>query len=227
MGIDHIIKGKLQQKKLNQDIQEVLGLYPELDVLYKNQRPTKIHGVFRLFDNYNVEQGNWIIAIKIPSEYPYAFPELYELSDKIERSEDTHIADDGKVCLELDIIANYIAKNKGITLLTFINNYVIKYFCWILLYTSGYKEELEFWKHNLDGYKQFLYERLDTFDDLLVLKCLDIITDNNLPSRNDLCFCGSGKKYKHCHARKIESIGIFDHKVLQFFKALFKNSTKH
>lgn len=28
---------------------------------------------------------------------------------------------------------------------------------------------------------------------------IEWVTFNDLPDRNDLCFCGSGKKYKKCH----------------------------
>jgi len=135
--IDHISNEKKRLKSLNEDLEKVLKKYSGLSIQYFDDIPSSISGAFILNDNNNVEQGRWNIRILIPKKYPYGFPILYETSNKIDPSEDTHKRDDGSICVELDIIWLHIAR-QGITILDFIDQYVIKYFSWILLHQNGY-----------------------------------------------------------------------------------------
>lgn len=208
MDIDHILKDKKLQVKLNKDLLRVLNQHSGLMVHYERNVPKHIYGAFRIFDDNGVEQGNWDIKIPIPENYPYEFPQLIETSKKIKASEDTHMDEFGKACTELDIIAEKVAL-KGISLYNFIQSYVVKYFSWQILYASGEHEQLESWEHHYKGKLQFFFEKLNTTDFDFVRKCMEAIKERRLPKRNEPCICDSNVKFKRCHLNKIGELGAY------------------
>jgi hypothetical protein len=203
--IDRISSEKKRLKNLNADVIEALKKYSGLSVIYEDEVPVSINGSFILSDNSTTEQGRWEIRILIPKNYPHGFPLLFETSNYIIPSEDTHKHDDGSICVELDIICLYIAR-KGISICDFINLYVLKYFSWILLYQNGLADNLKFWNHKDDGYKQFFNEVLNSNNDLIIRKILLHFLNNSLPGRNDSCLCESDRKYKNCQWKCLEEL---------------------
>jgi hypothetical protein len=60
--------------------------------------------------------------------------------------------------------------------------------------------------HGVAGYVEFVQEILDGNEDLL-LALVPIFISSSAVGRNDVCPCGSGKKFKKCHLNTVESIG--------------------
>lgn len=99
---------------------------------------------------------------------------VYEIGNKIEKCADNHFNNDKSCCLGL------FTKSKPKTLLEFIKNYVCPFFVW-QAYKEKYKKIPPWgeWSHGKTGINEF-YQEI------------------NKIGRNDMCPCGSGKKYKKC-----------------------------
>lgn len=219
-GINLILKENKRNKELNKDLSLTLDNNPGLMIYYIGETPLFVYGIYRVIDNNGIEQGNWNIKIPIPKNYPYEFPQLIETSKKIEPGEENHISENGKACVELDIISEGIGKN-GITITDFIKRYVLKYFCWQLKNSTEDKDNLESWKHKDEGRKEFFYTTLKTNDDVFVLKCIDILKKRTMPGRNKECFCGSGNDYKKCHETQIKELDRYGRDILIKYEKLF------
>ena len=219
--IDLILKDKKISRQLNEDIAKVLNENSGLMVYYKNNTPIYLHGIYRLVDDEGVEQSNWNIKLIIPIKYPFAFPKLYELSNKIERIADNHINEEGLICVENSMNEDYL-KQKGMKLYDFIATYVVKYFCWILSAQRIGREGLQEWKHECDGIKQVFIEALSSSDLNFILNCYERLKKRNFPSRNENCFCGSSKKYKNCHETGIQSLDKYGIEILTKYISVFE-----
>lgn len=205
---------KITKKALDKDIAATLENFPELQLISNNDI-SFLKGIYTVKDNSGIVQGEYEIAIVIPKKYPYEFPKLYELSQKITpRIDDRHIDENGLACVEID--QNIVLKSKkGICIKNFIEQYVHRYFCWQLRYDAGDRDGLEEWAHYDKGTLQFYRENLKLDDMETIIKSLKVLSEKSLPKRNDPCICGSNKKYKACHQNLIE-------KIIDLGKAKFK-----
>jgi len=197
--------GETIQQILNKDIAATLENYPELQFIYNNNS-NFLKGIYTVKDNYGIIQGEYEIAIVIPKMYPYEFPQLYELSQKITpRIDDRHIDKHGLACVEIE--QNIILRaKKGITIKEFIEQYVHRYLCWQLRYDVGDRDSLEEWAHYDKGILQFYRANFKINDTTTIIKILKTLIDNRLPKRNEACLCNSNKKYKACHEILINRI---------------------
>ncbi len=196
---------KTVKQILDKDIIATLECYPELRLI-SNKETSFLKGIYTIRDNNGVIQGEYEIAIVIPKKYPYEFPKLYELSQKImPRIDDRHIDKQGLACVEID--QNIILKSKkGISIKEFIEKYVHRYFCWQLRYDAGDRDGLEEWAHYDKGTLQFYRENLQLDAIETIVEILKVLCENSLPKRNDPCICCNNQKYKYCHQNLIEGI---------------------
>lgn len=144
--------------------------------------------------------GSFLIEIHFTANYPYRFPDLYEVGGEIERHPDWHKYDDDRCCVTVP--ADEILKCKqGISLINFIEKFAIPFFAnHLYRKLTGRYRNGEF-GHSIVGPLQFYTELLKTNDIKLWKKyyeyCFEEI--NFKFDRNAPCFCGSKMKYKKCH----------------------------
>lgn len=138
------------------------------------------------------------IIIRVDKSYPNTFPEVVLLDDKIDKIEDNHISEKGNICFEHDYVTNAIAKS-GLRLYDFANYFLPKYFSWVLVKKYGDAQNLQEWAHGNDGTKQFYENLLETTDKNTIRLFLENYCKVSKINRNDKCYCGNGKKIKHCH----------------------------
>lgn len=214
---------KTTKQLLDKDIVATLESYPELQLI-SNNGTIFLKGIYTVRDNNSVIQGEYEIAIVIPKRYPYEFPKLYELSQKImPRIDDRHIDKNGLACVEIEQNI-LIESKKGITIKQFIEKYVHRYFCWQLRYEAKDFEGLEEWAHYDKGTIQFYKEKLALDELQIIISILEALISNKLPGRNEVCLCNSGKKYKICHERLIEEIlGLGKVQFEKDYKVLLDN----
>ncbi len=149
-------------KPLHIDLIKTLKANPGFLLVYVNKVPAYLHGKYTLLDNNNIMQEEYEVRIYFDSEkYPYSFPVLQEISNKIPRCIDRHMNKDGFTCVE---IAQRIAiiTSKGITIKQFVDFYVHKFFCWQLVYDLESKKDLKEWPHFQDGTMKFYSEIFNT-----------------------------------------------------------------
>ena len=135
--------------------------------------------IFPCFDSNNCLYGYYEIAIYLNTNTPI----VYEISNKIKKlaeklnkpKEDLHLYDnDYKCCLGLGI-------NPNLSLSKFIANWVYPYFVW-----QAYFEKY----HKVPPSGEYSHNILQAG-----IEYLQKIKNTGV---NDLCLCGSGKKYKKC-----------------------------
>jgi hypothetical protein len=164
----------------------------------------KVKDFFKFSGNFYLTnpQGNLIesfeIVILIGKAYPNVFPIVFSVDDKIEKIDDFHISKEGVVCVEHTYVANKLVST-GLRVYDFINYYLPKYFSWVLLKQNGISENLQEWAHQDKGTKQFYESLLGTTNKNTICLFLESYSKASKIKRNDKCYCGNGKKIKHCH----------------------------
>lgn len=154
---------------LKTDLKAALDRNPGLSISYKKSEPQFLYGKYDIYNPKGELQDFYEIRIYFDAhKYPYSFPVLQEMSNKIHpRCEDRHIDDNGFACLEIRERIPVITKN-GISIIEFIENYVNKYFCWQILYDLEEFESLKEWPHFAPG-------TLEIYQNLLNLVSIDHI----------------------------------------------------
>jgi len=164
----------------------------------------KIKGFFKFSGNFYLTNPqdelieSFEIAILLDKSYPNTFPIVFLLDDKIEKSDKYHIDQEGIICFEHTYVSNVLARG-GLRLYDFVNYYLPKYFSWALVKKYGNAQDLKEWAHKEDGTKQFYEMLLDTTDRNTIQRFLEGYCKVTKIHRNDKCYCGNGKKLKHCH----------------------------
>lgn len=155
-------------------------------------------GNYYLLDSLGELIQAFDIKICVGNTYPNFFPIVYLLDDKIDKIEDNHISDEGKICFDHNYVTNAIQKS-GLRIYDFINYYLPKYFSWVLVKLHGDPKVLKEWAHGNEGTKQFYQTLLGTTDNKIIVVFLENFCNSPRIQRNEKCYCGSGKKIKQCH----------------------------
>ena len=152
-------------------------------------------------------EGNFLeefeVALLIPEKYPYGVPDLFETSQKLSRGENDHVNAIGHCCVEMDLDLMVQAR-RGIRLSDFLTRKVYPFFLSVLhkmhegTYPGGD------YAHGTEGRLQRYRERFNTNDNSFVLDALELALSGRSVGRNDLCWCGSGRKAKRCHLDDLE-----------------------
>lgn len=141
------------------------------------------------------------VDIKVPANYPYGVPILYESGGRYPFKTERHFNHDGSCCVEVPAVVEREAR-KGLSLARYVERFAVPFFANQIYYdhTGKFLKERS---HGDAGIREHVEAILYTSN----LKELSIIfafySKGSKIGRNDQCFCGSVKKYKHCHLRGI------------------------
>ncbi len=185
-------------KTFKEDFQKALEVYPglEYELLKGNKFKYRVMGDFPIVDGDGVMWETFRASIYFKPVYPYGFALLQEVSTNIPRHEDRHISMDGYCCV-CGLLESLEMESKAITLLEFIQKYVIPFFANQVHFEHfGYFLNGEYSHHDVGVWEE-LESILGIPDRLKIKSILKYI--NTKPGRNGICFCGSGKKVKFCH----------------------------
>ncbi|WP_320167838.1 hypothetical protein [Mangrovibacterium marinum] len=191
------------KNSFEKDFQEAIQFFPKLK--YRKSEKGKmwiVSGELDICDQVGDYWETFIIAIYLPTSYPYCTPRVKEISQLILRDDDWHINDEGLCCLNIEHRMLLIAK-RGMNLTSFIREKVYPYFANQLFKKNEGQYAAGEYLHNFDGVAQFYREELNIASPVLAVEVLKGIISNKLPERNDPCFCGNGK-YKQCHMASVE-----------------------
>lgn len=187
---------------------EAVSNFPDLSIHIREDSLPFLKGTISLLDKSREVYDEYAIHIHCSPDYPNSFPLAYETQGRLPHNIDWHLYNDGHFCI-CTPIEEYIQCTQGITLTSFIQNQVVPY-----LHHQSFRERegyfLQERSHGLRGLLEPLYDLLRTRDINKIHSLLIYIYKNNTPSRTSRCFCGSRKKYRHCHKKEylaIKSIG--------------------
>lgn len=201
-------------RKLSKDIEAFLEMYPIFFLCEETEVALTLDGKIDIIDVDGNYWDSYDIRIMVPViKYPNIIPEVYEISKKIKRENDWHIAADGACCL--DITHQLILlKNKGIDLISFYQNKIYPFFAnhQFKLKTGSYANGD--YPHEFDGIKYFYAENLKLSDTDLIIKILKKITTKKLPKKEAICICGQ-TRFKHCHLPTVTKLFLFGQQQLK------------
>lgn len=144
--------------------------------------------------------NNYQFEIKICSseKYPFRFPRVFELSNKIKKIPDWHINSDNSFCLTVEPI-EAIACKDGISLSVFYSKWIIPYLSNQQYRINEGKYANGEYSHSIEGIFEYYSELLKTKDIIKIVEYLRFVFNNKKIERTSLCYCGSGSKFRHCH----------------------------
>lgn len=208
-------------KKLSKDFEAFLDMYPIFFLVEETDGTLTLDATIDIIDVDGNYWDNYDIRIKVPiPKYPNIIPEVYEISKKIKRENDWHIAADGACCLDITHQL-LLLKNKGIDLISFYQNKIYPFFAnhQYKLKTGNYANGD--YPHEFDGIKYFYAENLKLNETDLIIKILRQITTKKLPKKEAVCICGQSK-FKHCHLPTVTKLILFGQQQLKLDMAFFE-----
>lgn len=194
-----------EKKIVKNDFKEAKLKYPKLKLFWEDEIFLCL-GEVDIFDDENEYWDTFSIKISIPIKpYPHFFPVLYLTNERIPIDDDRHIHSDSSCCVEVEQ-KQLLRKKKGITIVQFLDEYVVPY-----LADQLYYEKEDDWAngdylHDFQGKIQYYSEVTGTADlkDMVhILKNLDRISTIGM---YDPCFCNSGRKLKYCHRDAVKKL---------------------
>ena len=206
--------------KLKKDIALALEQYPKLALIERSGNLPSLKGQIDIIDDDTTIE-TFDVLIQYTENFPNGYPLAYETGGRFPRfSPDLHINSDGTLCLNVEQEEALETRN-GITTVVFIQKVLIPNLAWRVCRVEGLTTELEEHRHGVSGIIDSYQEKLKTDNVKLILVLLGKAALNQLPERNDMCFCGSEKKYKQCHYQAIESLKLIKREILfKHFKAI-------
>jgi hypothetical protein len=208
----------LVTKKLSDDILKTRIKFPGLYPVYYGKKISALQGNIVIRDGESIYQGDFDIRILVNEKYPHHFPEMYEVSAKIPRTDDRHINPQGLICVEVEP-KQFVIAQRGISLFQFVDEYAYNYLCGQLYFDIENKWPGDEWNHHQEGIKEYFYRIFNAQNDVSIKKFLQLIISRQIPARNNRCFCGADKKYKRCHIKTVEDIKLIPlQKLIEYEK---------
>jgi len=145
------------------------------------------------------------VRLEFPRNYPQAEPKAYDDAKRFPWENDRHILPSGQFCLWLPPRSPWDA-NDPLRLQRFLDEVAV-FLERQLVYeaTGGHEWPGQQYSHGVHGYEEFMLSMLDG-DAEALRRLLPILRGDTILGRNDLCSCGSGRKYKRCHLNTVEEI---------------------
>ena len=138
--------------------------------------------------------------------YPKYLPIVVLKDHKAIKNSNRHIGNDGVCCLAPDIESQEIL-GQSYSLEVFTKKLVIPFFAAQVYYDNNGKWPYGDYKHYEEGLIQYYQEKLNV-SKTNIIKGLEVLSGKRNIDRNDICFCGSGLKYKKCHSDIIEPLKL-------------------
>jgi len=180
--------------------------HPNFEIVEKNGEKF-LQGELHIIDRNDEHWESYQLEIKRHPDFPYRFPKVFEVSNKIPKIADWHIYDDDQSCC-IDVLPSEIIKCKdGLSLFDFIEKELTPYFFnQTHRMVEGHYVGGEY-SHGIRGIYEFYAARLNTEDSVRkTLSLMAYIAAKPRPNRNNKCFCGSGKLFRHCHREAYDEI---------------------
>lgn len=152
------------------------------------------------FKGFKSISDQYSIRIEVPHEFPQRLPETVETSGRVPRTFHTN---DGKyLCLEVPAKIKATLKRNP-TLIHYVDEYVVPYLFGYSHYVRTGKLPFGERSHGQKGKLEHYHEMFQTKDTVIILSYLRMLAKGRYRGHR-LCYCGSGKRLRNCHKRKME-----------------------
>lgn len=207
------------------DIGNIPDLYKKLQIVHADGLKF-LSGELEIIDATGKIWDSYKVEIKGSSDYPYAFPQLFETGNAFPKIADWHVYEDTGTCC-IDVTPNEIIICKdGLDVAEYIKLYAIPYLAnQTFRRREGYYLHGEY-SHGIVGRIEFYQSKLRAKDPLQLIEMFDLILKDYNPSRTAFCpFCHK-TKFRNCHReafRDLQNVKEFLYndglQLIPFFKA--------
>lgn len=192
-------------ERLDQDRELIHRDYPDLKYgLSHRQRRVFLDGIITLLAECGIPT-RVKTRVVFPDDYPEQEPVAFETGDLFPHIDDRHFYQSGACCLWLPAESQW--RPKGPDGLHKFLDQVAAFFERQLIYDAS-PDKVWAWGargHGIKGYIEFVQEALDG-DALLVGKFAGLLSGRETVESTSPCPCGRGKKFKHCHAKRLAKV---------------------
>lgn len=200
------------------DLQQFLSDYPGFSLLEEAGVNVLVGDVTFQADGklYSYE-----VKIVATFEYPARFPRVYEVGNTFPKIADWHTYADESFCFTVPPL-EILRCRKGITLTTFLQEWIVPY----LANQQYRKNEGKYangeFSHGLWGLMEYYGPLLKSKSVVDVEIALTFAIDHKRVERVSRCFCGNGKKYRHCHKKAVEILWEIGNEILTAHRNEFR-----
>jgi hypothetical protein len=194
-----------RQARLSTDVRLIAPDYPELRLEVDRSTLNPI-----LQGSIPIGSKSGIIEriqthIVFPWGYPTVEPEAYETGNRFVHNADGHFYSNSRCCLWMGCESEW-NEQEADGLLTYLDQLAIFFDRQLVFEATGRK----IWPgpargHGWRGYVELLQESLSV-DPCTLLRFLPAFEDYSRFDKYAACPCGSGKSFKWCHARAVQTI---------------------
>ena len=167
------------------------------------------------------KEYSYEVRIVATSDYPNRFPNVYETVSTFPKILDRHVYGDESFCFTV-LPLEVLRCNKGIDLRTFLTEWIVPY----LANQQYRKNEGKYangeFSHGLWGLMEYYGPLVKTSNMFDVEAALTFAIEHKRVERVSKCFCGNGKKYRHCHKKAIETLWEVGDEVLAGHRDQFR-----
>jgi len=176
------------------------------------------------------DDDSYDVVIKLDM-YPELFPTVLEVGGRIPNKLDRHMyVDSGSCCFTTAAKSQVLLKTKIKSLLTFIDEIVIRYFQNNSYFEINKKYCYDEYDHGSMGIVQSYQDILDINDVKSIGRLMLQRLQNKKLSIRDLCYCNSGQSLKKCnsglHCNNYRLFRMIDKEILHNDLKYFKNVLK-
>jgi SEC-C motif len=199
------------------DLENAIKTYPTLKI-EKEGLIYLLVGQFNLYypDGELLEEFN--VKIKFYN-FPFVLPNVWETGGKIERIADRHVnTADHSLCLVVEPDAILICK-RGINAIRFLDEILRPHLAMQAHFFYEGKYPVGEFKHGFEGIIERLKEMVNSNNIDFIAQSIKFALSYRL-SRNQFCYCNSGKKYKNCHLQAIEKLNLLGNERLNHYLSL-------
>jgi hypothetical protein len=143
------------------------------------------------------------IRVELPDDYPDSEPRAYDAAGRWPHIADRHFFPDGRCCLWLDVESRWRPEDPD-RLLCFLTE-VALFFHRQFVYDVTGKWPGEARSHGEIAYVEWVLDELGG-DRQLLAALAPVFAGYSVPGRKSPCPCGSGRRYKRCHADTVDAI---------------------
>lgn len=207
-------------------LDDAITHYPSMQRICIGEKEI-LRGWLSIIDKDGKHWDDYEMEIHVSDRFPYEFPTLYEVSNKIPKIGDWHIYEDTLSCC-IKILPEEIARCRdGITVTDFIREEVIPYlFNQTHRRKEGYYVNGEY-SHGLLGIFEYYSAVLRTRNWNEVIFLLKVIAKVEQPSRTAICFCGKKVKFRNCHKEAFNKLVAIGRKTLENHALILADAIKH
>jgi hypothetical protein len=212
-----------RNKRLDRDINKFLEIYPAFILIEDPENHgSTVQGSLAVVDDLGQLWHKYQIKIRIGAMYPHTIPQVYEVSDFIERDWDSHVSKEGWCCLdiphELDLL-----RTKGIDLIRFYQDKIYPFFAnhQYRLHSTSYANGE--YGHGDKGIFQYYAENFNLLIDQRTIEIIKWSLKRVKHGRNDRCPVCYNPKYKSCCLPVVEKLKRFSNERLTSDLRAFEN----